>query len=84
MARKRTDKEWAACVGLVRIGYWRRYECWNDIDIVERKWPLHLRYLPPKWVTYSRDGAILNLPWRKKCYGTTFKDLSLEKVIKPY
>ena len=80
MARKRTDKEWAACVGLVSIGYWRRYECWNDLDIVDRKWPLHLRYLPFKWVTHNRDGAILKLPWRRNC----FKDQSLDKVKKPY
>ena len=81
MARKRTDKEWAACVGLVRIGYWRRYECWNDRDIVDRKWPIHLRYLPPKWVDWNRDGAILKTPWRNKNW---HKDISLEKVIKPY
>ena len=81
MARKRTDKSWAACVGLVEIPSKKiRYECWNDLDIVDRKWPIHLRYLPSKWVTHNRNGAILNLPWRRKC----FKDWSLDKVKKPY
>jgi len=66
MTRQNTDKEWAACVGLVSIGYWHRWEAWNDLDIVDRKWPLHLRYLPRKWVTHNRDGAILDLPWRRR------------------
>jgi hypothetical protein len=66
MARKPIDNEWAACVGLARIGYWTRYECWNDLSIVDREWPWHLRYLPPKWVTFDRNGAKLKLPWRKE------------------
>jgi hypothetical protein len=81
MGRKRTDKSWAACVGLVEIPDSKvRYECWNDLDIVDRKWPIHLRYLPNKWVTFDRDGAKLNLLWRRNC----LKDWSLDKVKKPY
>ena len=76
MARKPNDNDWAACVGLSSIGYWRRYECWNDLSIVDRKWPLHLRFLPYNWVSYNKDGACLKLPWRKsKCLGKTFKEL---------
>jgi len=81
MGRKRTDKSWAACVGLVEIPELKvRYESWNDLDITDRKWPIHLRYLPYKWVTFDRNGAKLKLPWRKSC----FKDWSLAKVKKPY
>lgn len=86
MARKRTDKSWAACVGLVEISDLKlRHECWNDLDIVDRKWPIHLRYLPNKWVTFDRNGAILKNPWRKQ--SKWLKNLtheSLDKVTKPY
>ena len=66
MVRKRDDKDWATCVGLSSIGYWKRYEVWNDLDIVNRKWPIHLRYLPHKWVTYDRNGAKLKTPFNAK------------------
>lgn len=55
------DSTYPACVGLVLIGYWKRWESWTDKQ--ERKWPLHLRYLPPKWVTWDRKGAKLKLPF---------------------
>lgn len=49
-----------ACVGLSYSTYWDRWECWNNLK--PKKWPLHLRYLPPKWVTWSNKGAKLKLP----------------------
>jgi hypothetical protein len=86
MARKRSDKLWAACVGLAEIPSLNiRHECWNDLDIVDRKWPIHLRYLPSKWVTFDRNGAILKNPWRS--HSKWLKNLtyeSLDKVTKPY
>lgn len=67
MARRPTDNSWAACVGLVEIPDLKvRYECWNDLSIVDRKWPIHLRYLPSKWVTFDRNGAKLKSLWRRK------------------
>lgn len=51
-----------ACVGLCYIGLWYRRECWNDKS--NRKFPLHLRFVPRKWITWDRNGAKLNWPRR--------------------
>lgn len=59
------DGVYPACIGLTYIGYWHRWECWTDLK--PRKLPLHLRFLPPKWIWFDRSGAKLSLPWRNKC-----------------
>lgn len=51
-----------ACVGLSQVGFWHRREVWTDLK--DRKWPLHLRFLPSSWVFYDRTGAKFSPPWR--------------------
>lgn len=58
--RDKNTPDYAACVGLTFIGYKYRRECWSDN--VSRKFPLMLRYLPSKWITYDRNGAKLRRP----------------------
>ena len=57
----KSPRSYPACVGLTYIGSgWAkgsRSEVWNDM--VSRPWPLHLRFLPPSWVSFDRDGARL-------------------------
>ena len=61
------DTKYPACVGLSWLGSgWKkgsRHEVWNDL--VSRPWPLHLRFLPTKWVTWDSNGARLNLFFRR-------------------
>lgn len=66
----RTKHKYPACVGLVWIGSsrwpWKqkRYEVWTDM--VDRPYPLHLRLVPNKYITWNRNGAKLRLWPRKK------------------
>jgi len=60
---------WPSCVGLTwQGGNWlnatNRTEVWTDLS--SRKWPLHLRYLPTKWVTWDTNGARLKIFKRNK------------------
>jgi hypothetical protein len=65
MFRKKLDNDWAACVGLVRIGNsrwpWRqqRREVWSDMK--ERRYPLHLRLVPNRFIWYNKHGAKFKL-----------------------
>lgn len=55
-----------ACVGLCQIGSsrwpWRqqRTEVWNDM--IERKYPLHLRLVPNKFINWDHKGSHLRRP----------------------
>lgn len=53
------DYTYPACVGLVTIDN-QRHELWNDM--VWRKYPLHLRLVPSKYITWDRNGAKLKRP----------------------
>lgn len=55
--------EWAACVGLTRIGNsrwpWKQHrtEVWTDMK--SRPYPYYLRMVPNKWIWYNTGGAVL-------------------------
>lgn len=61
------ERDYPACVGLAYIGYWRRYECWNDMK--DRPFPLYARFLPKKWIRWDRNGSyVRGLKWLRKYF----------------
>jgi hypothetical protein len=57
------EATYPACIGLAYINYWNRWECWTDKST--RKYPLYLRYLPHRWITWDRSGAKLKSLWSR-------------------
>jgi hypothetical protein len=55
------EAKYPSCVGLswLASGWSKgsRTECWTDM--IDRPWPLYLRFMPTSWISWDANGARL-------------------------